>query len=142
MKVPPDQEKDGKSITTVEEVKLWRAAMEFFHDIKSDDEDDEDEEEEEEAEKVELAPGAAGVPALSPPPGKSPLAATAALAAAAAKAAAPAARQTRPLKARALHEVDLPHPLGSQCLLQMTCGRSSSRSTVRIKSHWISSCRA
>ena len=50
-------------------------------------------------------------------------------------------RQTRPLKARALHEVDLPHPQASQSLLQMTWGRSSLRSTVRIKSHWVSFCR-
>ena len=96
----PTKKKDGISITTAEEVKLWREAMEFFHDIKPDDEDDEDEEEEEEdkAEKdesLELASDAAGVPALPPPPGKSPLAATAALAAAAAKAAAPAATKAK-----------------------------------------------
>ena len=76
------KKKDGISITTAEEVKLWREAMEFFHDIKSDDEDDdEDDEEEEEPEKdesLELALDAPGVPALPPPPGKSPLAAAAA----------------------------------------------------------------
>ena len=68
------------SITTAEEVKLWREAMEFFHDIKSDDEDDDEDDEEEEPEKDDSleAPDAAGVPALPPPPGKSPLAAPAA----------------------------------------------------------------
>ena len=38
----PTKKTDGISITTAEEVKLWREAMEFFHDIKSDDEDDDD----------------------------------------------------------------------------------------------------
>ena len=60
--------------------------MDFFHDIKSDDEDDDEDEEEEEPEKdesLELAPDAAGVPALPPLPGKS-------LAASAAKAMASA----------------------------------------------------
>ena len=37
---PVTKKKDGISITTAEEVKLWRQAMDFFHDIKSDDEDD------------------------------------------------------------------------------------------------------
>ena len=85
----PTKKKDGISITTAEEVKLWREAMESFHDIKSDDEDDGEDEEEEEPEKddsLELAPDAAGVPALPPLPGKSPLAA------AAAKAEAPTAK--------------------------------------------------
>ena len=48
----PNKKKDGISITTAGEVKLWREAMELFHDIKSDDEDD-DEDEEEEPEKGE-----------------------------------------------------------------------------------------
>ena len=86
------------SVTTAEEVKLWRQAMEFFHDIKSDDVDDDEDEEEEEEEpeqdgSLELVADASGVPALPPPPGKS-------LAASAAKAAAPAVPQTRPLKRR------------------------------------------
>ena len=74
-------------------------------------------------ESLELAPDAAGVPALAPPPAKSPLAA------AAAQAAAPAATKAKTDAA-------------IEGLLQMTCGRSSSRSMVRIKSHWVSSCRA
>ena len=72
----PTKKKDGISITKVEEVKLWREAMEF-HDIK-DDNEEEEEEEPEKDESLELAPDAAGVPALPPPPGKSPLAAAAA----------------------------------------------------------------
>ena len=52
----PTNKNDGISITTAEEVKLWREAMEFFHHIKSDDEDDdEDEEEEEEPGKDETS---------------------------------------------------------------------------------------
>ena len=66
--------------------------MDFFHDIKSDDEDDdEDEEEEEETEKdgsLKLAPDHAGVPVLPPPPGKS-------LAASAAKAAVSAVSKAK-----------------------------------------------
>ena len=46
--------------------------------------------------------------------------------------------QARPLKARPLLAADLPHPQGSQSLLQTTCGRSSSRSAVRTKSHQVS----
>ena len=94
----PMKEKDGISISTADEVKLWREAMEFFHDIKSDDDDNDDEDEEEEEEdkadkdeSLELAPDVAGVPALPPTLAKTPLAATEALAAAAAKAAAASA---------------------------------------------------
>ena len=84
------KKKDGIARSTADEVKLWKEVMEFFHDIKSDDEDDDEDEEEEEEDKaekdesLELAPDVAGVPALPPIPAKTP-AATEGLAAAAAK---------------------------------------------------------
>ena len=117
----PTKKKDGIARTTADEVKLWKEVMVFFHDIKSDVEEEDDEEEEEEEEKdkddsLELAPDVAGVPALPP----APATATEALAAAAAKAAAASAAKKGP---------------ASPSLLQMTCGRSSSRCIVRTKSH-------
>ena len=88
-----DEKKDGIARSTADEVKLWKEVMEFFHDIKSDDEEDDEDEEEEDKEKdesLELAPDLAGVPALPPIQATTP-AATEALAAAAAKAAAASA---------------------------------------------------
>ena len=43
-------------------------------------------------------------------------------------------RQRRQRARRLRRQRQTPHPLGSQSLLQMTCGRGSSRSIVRIKS--------
>ena len=89
----PTKKKDGIARSTAEEVKLWKEVMEFFHDIKSDDEEDDEDEEEEDREKdesLELAPDVAGVPALPPIPATTPPA-TEALPAAAAKAAASSA---------------------------------------------------
>ena len=126
----PTKKMDGSSITMAEEVKLWRQAMDFFHDIKSDDEDDDEDEEEEEPEKdesLELAPDAAG---------KS-------LAASAAKAsvsAVPKAKADAAMEGAGPPRSGPPHALGLQSLLQMTCGRSSSPSIVRTKSHWLSFC--
>ena len=128
----PTKKKDGIARSTADEVKLWKELMEFFHDIKSDDgEDDEEEEEEEEKDKeesLELAPDAASVPALPP----APATASEALAAAAAKAAATSAVKKGP--APAALEGAAPLRQGSRSKLQMTCGRSSARSIVRIKS--------
>ena len=100
----PTKKKDGIARSTADEVKLWKEVMEFFHDIKSDEEDDDEDEEEEEEDKaekdesLELARDVAGVPALPPISAKTP-AATEALAAAAAKAAAASAVKKGPADA-------------------------------------------
>ena len=56
------KKKDGIARSTADEVKLWKEVMEFFHDIKSDDEDEEEEEEEEKHKdaSLERAPDAGG----------------------------------------------------------------------------------
>ena len=49
----PTKKKDGISISTADEVQLWKEVVEFFHDIKSDEEDDDEDEEEEEEDKAD-----------------------------------------------------------------------------------------
>ena len=117
----PTKKKDGITISTADEVKLWKQAMDVFHDIKSDDEEDDDEDEEEEHEKdgsLELVADVSVLPALPPPSGRQgsrlvvwrqrlrPL-------------RLQKVRQTRPSKARALLAVGLPHQQVLQSLRQM-----------------------
>ena len=42
----PVKRRDGRSTSSADEVALWRAVMDFLHDVKEEDEEEEEEEEE------------------------------------------------------------------------------------------------